>query len=351
LDWTFRITDTSDTTLITKGPWGIARFGNILYGNQDRTHVNLGVSCTTGTSGQNYQYCTVGGGYANNASGRQATVSGGRDNIATEEGATVSGGWGNRATAEDATIGGGYDNQVSVAVGTISGGDYNGCGGDSGATIGGGMWGEAWGKFSTIPGGWMNKTDADYSLAAGRWTRLTEDADYTFAFGNNFSTSASHAVIFCDTDTPIKVGVQVTAPTEALDVNGTARLRSMGSSTGTDVVVDANGKLWKKSSSLRYKQNVRKLESTPEQLLQLQPMRFQWKSTGEEDIGLIAEEVEKTIPDLVIHDNQGRPDAVKYDKITVYLLELVKSQQDQVDVQQKQIEALKAKLEKLESAH
>ncbi|KPL21263.1 MAG: hypothetical protein AMS23_09570, partial [Bacteroides sp. SM1_62] len=52
-DWTFRITDTADTTLMTGGEWGIARAGNVLYGNKDSTHVNLGVACTTGTSGQN----------------------------------------------------------------------------------------------------------------------------------------------------------------------------------------------------------------------------------------------------------------------------------------------------------
>jgi hypothetical protein len=59
--WTFRITDTADTTITTGGVWGITRCGNALYGNKDSTHVNLGVTCTTGTSGENYEYCTVGG--------------------------------------------------------------------------------------------------------------------------------------------------------------------------------------------------------------------------------------------------------------------------------------------------
>jgi hypothetical protein len=41
------------------------------------THTNLGVACTTGTNGQNYGYCTVGGGGSNTASGYAATVGGG----------------------------------------------------------------------------------------------------------------------------------------------------------------------------------------------------------------------------------------------------------------------------------
>jgi hypothetical protein len=61
-DWMFRITDSADTTLTTGGAWGIARYGNVLYGNGDSTHVNFGVACTTGASGHNYYYCTVGGG-------------------------------------------------------------------------------------------------------------------------------------------------------------------------------------------------------------------------------------------------------------------------------------------------
>lgn len=50
--WTFRITDTADTTITTGGCWGIARYGNTLYGNADSTHVNFGVACTTAQVGR-----------------------------------------------------------------------------------------------------------------------------------------------------------------------------------------------------------------------------------------------------------------------------------------------------------
>jgi hypothetical protein len=105
-DWSFRVTDTADTTLVTGGPWGIARYGNELYGNADSTHINLGVACTTGTSGQNYKYCTVGGGHGNTASGSYATVGGGYFNTAGNEYATVGGGVGNTASGYLATVGG-----------------------------------------------------------------------------------------------------------------------------------------------------------------------------------------------------------------------------------------------------
>ncbi len=326
--------------LYTYGNWGIARFGNVLWGTNDSTHVNLGVACTTGTSGQNHKYCTVGGGGSNTASGGSSTVGGGQGNTASGY-ATVGGGGSNTAGGGSSTVGGGEGNTASGGGSTVGGGGSNAASWQY-ATVGGGLYNSASGLCATVGGGYADTASGAYSFATGFRVRIASAANYTFAFGSDFTTSASHAVIFYDTDFPIKVGIQITAPTEALDVNGTARLRNMGSSTGTDVVVDANGKLWKKSSSIRYKQNIRKLDSAPEQLLQLQPRRFEWKTTEEEDIGLIAEEVEKVIPDLVIYDKEGRPDAVKYDKITIYLLEVVKTQQEQID-------DLKAKLEELSS--
>jgi hypothetical protein len=196
--WTFRITDTADTTLIAKGPWGIARYGNVLYGNRDSTHVNLGLACTTGTNGQNYKHCTVGGGFLNTASGGFATVGGGDGNTASSWDATVGGGQDNTASGDHATLGGGYSNTAS--------GPYS--------FVGGGVVNTASALYATVPGGYVDTAGGDYSLAAGDRVRITSAGDYTFAFGSNFTTSASHAVIFHDSGTPIKVGIGTTNPRE-----------------------------------------------------------------------------------------------------------------------------------------
>jgi hypothetical protein len=398
-----------------------------------RVNTASGESATVGGGGVNTasaEGATVGGGQDNTASDLYATVGGGESNIASGWLATVGGGYYDTASGYTSTVGGGYYNTVTNSQGTIGGGGHNYASGGQAtiaggyyntagpyhySTVGGGERNTASAYYSTVPGGYGDTASGYCSIAAGYQVRV--NADYTFAFGYNFTTSASHAVIFHDTGTPIKVGIGTTSPTttlhvqgdglvkstggsvalsgsngameiwgtdgafidlkdsesddydfritqvggtnnlgllggnvgightgptEKLDVNGTARLRSMSTGTGTDVVVDANGVLLKKSSSIRYKQNIRKLDSNPDQILQLNPVRFDWKTTGEADIGLIAEEVEKAVPDLVIYDKEGKPDAVKYDKMTVYLLQVVKAQQEQIDV-------LKAKLEKLES--
>jgi len=84
-------------------------------------------------------------------------------------------------------------------------------------------------------------------------------------------------------------------------------------------------------SSQKYKENVNDLHVSPQNVLRLRPVSFDWKSSGESDIGLIAEEVAEVIPELVIWDEQGDPKAVKYDRVAVCLLETVREQQRTID--------------------
>ena len=137
------------------------------------------------------------------------------------------------------------------------------------------------------------------------------------------------------------VGIGTDAPSEKLDVDGTARLRGIpGGTVGVPVYVDTNGKLWKYTSSKRYKTGFEDLPEDPEAVLKLNPVRFQWKTTGEEDIGLIAEEVDEVLKDLVVYDNEGRPEAVKYDRVALYLLSTVKAQQERIAALEARLAAL-----------
>jgi hypothetical protein len=134
------------------------------------------------------------------------------------------------------------------------------------------------------------------------------------------------------------VGIGTTSPTVKLDVDGNARIRDIPEGTGAAVVVDNDGVLHKIfPSSRRYKRNIRNLEIDPEEILKLQSVRFEWKKTGQADIGLIAEDVEEAVPDLVRFDDDGRPEGVRYDKLAVYLLEVVKTQQDRISALEKEI--------------
>ena len=94
------------------------------------------------------------------------------------------------------------------------------------------------------------------------------------------------------------------------------------------------------SSSLRYKSNVAPLAGALEAVESLRGVSFDWKATGRQDIGLIAEEVAEVIPAVVAFDDQGAQ-GVDYASLTALLIEAVKEQQQQIRELQRQLEALR----------
>jgi hypothetical protein len=137
-------------------------------------------------------------------------------------------------------------------------------------------------------------------------------------------------------------------PSATLDVGGDVRIRTMNGGSGFLVCIDANGELLKMTSSARYKTNVRDLEDDPEKVLDLRPVRFQWTTTGQEDIGLIAEEVAESMKDLVIYDTEGKPDAVKYERISLYLMGVVKNLKSENESLKQKLDLLEKRMERLE---
>jgi hypothetical protein len=170
-DWSFRVTDGADTTLQMGGPWGLARAGNVLYGDADSTHVNLGVACTTGTVGENFKYCTIGGGVSNLASWLGSTVAGGERNIANGYYSTISGGNWNVTNGNNATIAGGEMNTAGACA-CIGGGSGNNANDKS--VIAGGSYNTA-GQFSAIVGGSSNLTGDGAFIGGGNTNTASGD--------------------------------------------------------------------------------------------------------------------------------------------------------------------------------
>ena len=84
------------------------------------------------------------------------------------------------------------------------------------------------------------------------------------------------------------------------------------------------------SSSIRYKEDVHDLVIDAEKVLALRPVDFKWRGRDERDIGLIAEEVESIIPELVTYKD-GVIEGVKYKQLSVYLLGVLKEQQTKLE--------------------
>ena len=95
------------------------------------------------------------------------------------------------------------------------------------------------------------------------------------------------------------------------------------------------------SSSLRYKTAIQPFGRGFDLIRQLRPISFTWKQDGTRDVGFGAEDVEKIEPLLVTYNPKGQVEGVKYDRITVALVNALREQQTQIEQQQQQIETLK----------
>ena len=90
------------------------------------------------------------------------------------------------------------------------------------------------------------------------------------------------------------------------------------------VYVNADGKLGALVSSRRFKDEIRPMEHASEVIYQLNPVSFRYKPEIEPgrlaSFGLIAEEVEKVQPDLVLRNKEGKPYTVRYEQVNAMLL-------------------------------
>ena len=88
------------------------------------------------------------------------------------------------------------------------------------------------------------------------------------------------------------------------------------------VVVSDQGQLGTVSSSERFKKDIATMQRASEAILSLRPVTFHYKTDTKDtpQFGLIAEEVAKVNPALVLPDKEGKPFTVRYDAVNAMLL-------------------------------
>jgi len=137
-----------------------------------------------------------------------------------------------------------------------------------------------------------------------------------------------------------------------------AGIRGVAIAGAQQVGVNASGQLGIRASSARFKEAIKSMDKSSEAILALRPVEFRYKKEldpkGAPQFGLIAEEVAKVNPDLVVADHQGKPFTVRYEEVNAMLLnEFLKEHRKVQELeanaarQQKQIEALTAGLQKV----
>jgi len=148
-----------------------------------------------------------------------------------------------------------------------------------------------------------------------------------------------------------------------------AGIRGVTVPSGVGVIIGSNGQLGTVQSSARFKEAIKPMDKASEAILALKPVTFRYKEDLDPDkipqFGLIAEQVEKVNPDLVVRDENGKVNTVRYEAVNAMLLNEFLKQHRQVQElkgtvaqqqeefrakiaqQQKQIEALTATVQKV----
>jgi Chaperone of endosialidase len=121
------------------------------------------------------------------------------------------------------------------------------------------------------------------------------------------------------------------------------------SAAGTAVYVNSDHKLGTLTSSSRFKDDIKPMERVSEALFALKPVTFHYKKeidpVGMQQFGLVAEDVEKINPDLVVRDKEGKPYSVRYEQVNAMLLNEFLKEHRKNEEQQATIAQLKTEME------
>ena len=116
------------------------------------------------------------------------------------------------------------------------------------------------------------------------------------------------------------------APSQTLDVNGNARIRSVAAGTFSyNLNITSDGTLTTATSDEKYKYNILPISYGLNTILQLKPVNFQWVEGEENDVGFIAQDVADIIPEAV--DTNWNSDLLmRYESIIPILTKAIQEQ-------------------------
>jgi hypothetical protein len=161
----------------------------------------------------------------------------------------------------------------------------------------------------------LSNTTTNGNTAIGSFALLnsTGAGNTAIGYGAGSNISTANGVICIGHN-----GQNVTATTWIENVYGA----TTQSGTTAPVIVSDDGQLGTIASSERFKKDIVTMDNASEAILSLRPVTFHYKTDakGIPQFGLIAEEVAKVNPALVLPDKDGKPYTVRYDQVNAMLL-------------------------------
>ena len=212
------------------------------------------------------------------------------------------------------------------------------------------------------------RIDGPFNAAAGAFLRWTENLDPTFFHGfeaqydgdaNRLvfrslisSVVGQDNVLVLDRTTGF-VGMGID-PLDRLHAAGDIRVGT--GTTGCVKDADATVLTGVCSSDLRFKKNITPFGRALEKVAALQPVNFYWRADEyadkhfgtSETFGLIAQDVERVLPELVTADEQGFK-AVRYNALPFHMLQAIKDLKAENDELKQRLEQQEQRLRRLEA--
>jgi Chaperone of endosialidase len=123
--------------------------------------------------------------------------------------------------------------------------------------------------------------------------------------------------------------------------------------SGSAVFITSGNKLGTMTSSVRFKDEIKPMDKASEAILALKPVTFRYKKevdpAGTFQFGLVAEEVEKVNPNLVVRGKDGKPYSVRYEAVNAMLLNEFLKEHHKVEEQEAGMRQLKSTVSKQEA--
>jgi Chaperone of endosialidase len=186
-------------------------------------------------------------------------------------------------------------------------------------------------------GSLLNNTSGDSNIALG------VNAGLLLTTGN-FNIDIGNPGL-ADESSTIRIGNNLQTRAFVAGIHGV----TTGINNAIPVLIDSLGQLGTVSSSRRFKKEIKPMDKASEAILALAPVTFHYRSdnTNRPEFGLIAEEVAKVNPDLVVRHENGETYTVRYDAVNAMLLNEFLKEHRKVEKLEATVAALAAQIEKL----
>ncbi len=168
----------------------------------------------------------------------------------------------------------------------------------------------------------------DNNTLLGRQATVNSGVSYSTAIGTNAQATASNTIV---------LGTSA----ESVIVPGKLEVDILGVAGNQQLCLNNAKRLAPCSSSLRYKTDLQPFTAGLAIINRLEPISFTWKAGGRRDVGFGAEAVEQVEPLFITYNADGQVEGVKYDRLTVALVNAIKEQQQQLTTQQRQLAELR----------